>query len=66
MRDQRDREADTYGEVCGMREEDRPVAINPLVEAGHGSLGGLCGEVRGNVAQTEHLQIGEKSSLGIF
>lgn len=32
------------------------MAVNPLVEAGHGALGGLCGEVRGNVAQAQHLQ----------
>lgn len=64
MRDPGEQGKDTHGEVCGVREEDGPVAVDPLVETRHGALGGLCGKVGGNVAQTEHLQVGNNSKSG--
>ena len=41
-------------EVSRMREQNCPGSLDPLVEV-HGSLGGVCLEVRDDVAQAQHL-----------
>ena len=44
-----------HREVGGVREQDGPAAVDPVVEGRHVALGGLRGEVGNDVAQTEHL-----------